>query len=223
MARKAARRAPRRAPAAKRAADPRERIVDALMRLAAGRRFAVIGLADVAVEAGVSLSELRAHYDGKHAILADTFKRVDRAVLDAGPAEGEGARDRLFDVLMRRFDALAPHKAALRRILRAGRCDPMLARTLYGAAKTSMRWMLAGADIRRGGIAGMVAVRGGVAVFAEAVTVWLDDDDPGLARTMAALDRALRRGERAMALVDEVCELAAPFVGARGARGPQAG
>jgi hypothetical protein len=34
---------------------------------------------------------------------------------------------------------------------------------------------------------------------------FLADDDPGLSRTMAALDRALQRGARAMELFDRVC------------------
>ncbi|HEX2257777.1 MAG TPA: TetR/AcrR family transcriptional regulator, partial [Afifellaceae bacterium] len=33
-------------------------------------------------------------------------------------------------------------------------------------------------------------------VWARVMRVWLDDDDPGLARTMAALDRRLREAER---------------------------
>ena len=40
--------------------------------------------------------------------------------------------------------------------------------------------------------------------YASVFGVWLEDDDPGLARTMAALDRRLRRGERAIASFDRV-------------------
>ena len=199
-------------------ANPRDRVIDALMMLAAGRSFASIGLADVAAEAGVSLADLRELYDGKLSILADFSKRVDKAVLSAGPPEGEGARDRLFDVLMRRLDMLARHKPALRRLARSARCDPGLACGLYRISEKSMMWMLVGAGIHHGGFLGKVAVRGTVLVFAEAMSAWLDDDDAGLAKTMATLDKALRRGERAMGFIGEVCDLARSFTRRDGRR-----
>jgi AcrR family transcriptional regulator len=224
MARKPARRGARRAAAPTAGASQRERIVEALLRLLATRRYAEIGLADVAAEAGVSLAELRQLYDSKLAIVSDFSKRIDEAVLKGGPAEGESPRDRLFDILMRRLDQLAPHKAALRRLARAAWCDPGLACGFYRIVERSMTWMLAAAGIHHGGLRDKVAVNGTVLVIGETIQVWLDDDDPGLARTMATLDRALRRGERAMGFMGDVCDLAGPFTGgrARGSRRPEA-
>ena len=40
---------------------------------------------------------------------------------------------------------------------------------------------------------------------------WLDDDDPALARTMARLDRELRRGERVVEGADDFRRLTAPL------------
>ncbi len=194
---------------------PRERIIEALMRLLARRRYSEIGLGAIAEEAGVTLGELRELYNSKFAIIADFSRRNDKAVLDAGPAEGEGARDRLFDILMRRLDHLAPYKPGLKRLTRAMMCDPMLAVALTATVKRSSRWMLAGAGIDHGGLRGKVAVRGVVLVLGETVRTWFDDDDPGLAKTMATLDRALRRGERALGLFDNLCDLARPFAGRR--------
>jgi hypothetical protein len=63
-----------------------------------------------------------------------------------------------------------------------------------------------------------VALEGGVLVFARTLAVWLDDDDPDLAKTMKTLDRALGRGDRAMRLVDDVCGVVCRIAGAaRGA------
>jgi AcrR family transcriptional regulator len=175
------------------------------MRLAAERDFAEIGLADVAAAADVSLATLRESYDGKLGILADFSRRLDRVVLEKGRAEGEAARDRLFEILMRRFDALIPNRPALRRLLHSARRDPFLARALHRIAKKSQMWMLVASHIHKGGIAGRIAIEGTVLVYAEALRVFLDDDDPGLARTMAALDRALSRGETAMHWLDRIC------------------
>lgn len=222
MARKPARRSgTRRSGRTAAAGTLQERIVAALMRLAAARRYASVGLADVAAEAGVSLGEVRELYSGKGAILADFFKSIDQAVLARGPAEGDGPRDRLFDIAMRRLDLLAAHKAAVGRLVRAARCDGDLACALACMSKRSARWMLAAAGIHHGGVVGRLAEGGTVLVFAETVAVWLKDDDAGLAKTMATLDKALRRGERAMGFVGEVCDLAGPFMGG-GRRGRRA-
>jgi AcrR family transcriptional regulator len=187
------------------------RIIDALMRLLASHSFARIGLAEIAGEAGASLGELREAFPGKLSILAAFARQIDRVVLDGGPGEGDTPRDRVFDVMMRRFDALAPYKEAIRNVARAARCDLCLAAFLDRNATRSMRWMLVAARADRPGLLGALAVKGLVLVNAETLRVWLDDDDPGLARTMAALDRGLNRGARAMDFADRVCCRLRPF------------
>lgn len=206
MARKPRAKSSAGARAARDAGLPKDRIVDALMRLLTSRDFAQIRLEEIAGEAGVSLGELREAFDGKLAILAAFFRRIDRIVLDGGAGEGETPRDRVFDVLMRRFDALAPYRGAVRSVARGARCDLCLAAFLGRNATRSMKWMLVAARADRSGMIGAVAVKGLVLVGGEALRVWLDDeDDPGLARTMAALDRGLERGARAMDIADRVC------------------
>jgi AcrR family transcriptional regulator len=182
------------------------------MTLAANRDFAKVGLADVAEEAGVPLATLREAYDGKLAILADFSRRIDRAVLEAGPAEGETPRDRLFEILMRRFDALGSYKAAVKNVARAARRDLCLGRFLHKNSRRSQSWMLVAAGADLSGPIRAVAVEGLVLVNAEALRVFLEDEDPGLAKTMATLDRGLERGARAMNFIDEVCERLRPFV-----------
>jgi hypothetical protein len=50
-----------------------------------------------------------------------------------------------------------------------------------------------------------------VIVLANTMETWLDDDDPVLARTMARLDRELRRGERVLERAEDFRRLTAPF------------
>jgi len=186
-------------------ADPREAVLDAFLRLAAERDYGEISLADIAAEAGVSLAALRAGYNGKLAILAEFSRRTDTAVLDKGPAEGAEARDRLFEILMRRLDLLAPHRGALRRLMRSARRDLVLAAALHRIARRSQMWMLSAAGIHKGGLGGRILIEGAVVGYSEVLRTFLDDEDPGLARTMAALDRTLTRGERAVGWLDEIC------------------
>src|SRR5262249_45649900 len=142
--------------------DPRDQIIDAMMRLAAENDFRHIGLADIAAEAEVPLSALRHNFDGKLGILAAFSRRIDEEVLEKGRAEGDSARDRLFEVLRRGFEALVPYREAPQRLARSARRDLRLARSLHAIARRSQMWMLVGADIHRGGVVGRIALEGAV-------------------------------------------------------------
>jgi AcrR family transcriptional regulator len=183
---------------------PRERIIAAFMSLLADKPIERIGLSEIAREAGVSLVELRDLFGSTLAILAAQIKETDRAVLaaDAADMAEEPPRERLFDVLMRRLEVLEPHKAAVRSLTRSASRNPGLAFALNGLAMRSQQWMLTAADIDAAGPRGTVRAQGLAILFASVLRTWVDDDDPGHARTMAALDRALARGQRWSGFLD---------------------
>jgi AcrR family transcriptional regulator len=184
----------------------RERIIAAFMALLAEQPIERIGLVEVAKRADVSLADLRGEFDSPLSILAAHVKEVDRAVLRGGDADmaQEPPRERLFDVLMRRIEALGPHREAVRSLIRSATFNPGLAVALNGLAVRSHQWMLAAADISASGPKGMLQAQGLAVLFASVMRTWLDDDDPGLARTMAALDRALAQGQRCAGLLDDL-------------------
>ncbi|MGH6672605.1 MAG: TetR/AcrR family transcriptional regulator [Xanthobacteraceae bacterium] len=188
-------------------AGEREKIVAALLALLAEEPIEKIGFADIAREAGVSLAALRTAFPSTLAILAAHMKDVDRAVLaeDVGDMEEEPARERLFDVLMRRLEIMAPHRRAVRSLLRsAGRRAP-LAFALNALAARSQKWMLAAAGINAAGPRGTLRAQGMAMLFSSVLRTWVRDEDPGLARTMASLDRALARGQRFAGILDDLC------------------
>jgi len=181
----------------------RQAIVDALMTLAGERAWGEISLADVAARAGVPLSVVRSAYAGRTAIVADFVAGIDAALLDeaergrdaAGDSiADEPARDRLLDVILRRLDLLAPHKPAIRGLAEAAKCDPGLALCLARIGCRAQPWTLAAAGIEASSPLGRLRAGGLSLVMARVLPVWLDDDDPGLGRTMATLDRSLTRG-----------------------------
>jgi AcrR family transcriptional regulator len=212
MARKATRSKSRRTAArstAEPTGTPRERIIAALMALLAEHPIERIGLAEIAARAGASLAELRGLFGSPLAVLAAHVKEVDRQVLaeiDPGMAE-ESPRERLFDVLMRRLELLAPHKAAVRSLLRSARCNPGLALALNAMAVRSQQWMLTAADIGASGPKGMVRAQGLALLFSAVLRTWANDDEEGQARTLAALDRELARGQRFAGLLDDLCRI----------------
>lgn len=175
-------------------ADAGERMLDAALALAAQRDWAGIGLAEIAQQAGLPLAEAYAACRSKLDLLAALNRRLDEAGLAAAP-EAEGLpRERLFDLLMRRFDALQPHRPALRSILRGSVGDPAVL-LAAPALLRSMAWMLEAAGIGAGGWRGALRVHVLAGVYLTVLRVFLGDESADLAATMAALDRRLRAVE----------------------------
>ena len=211
MARKAKRASKVPAAPPPRGTSDRDKAADALMTLLAEHSFEEIGLAEVAGRAGLKLSQLRAEFGSTMAIVAAHINDIDRIVLDGGDAGAdqedfaeETSRDRLFDVLMRRLEALAPYKEATRSLLRSARRNPGLALALNAMAVRSQAWMLEAAGIGAHGPKGALRAQGAALMFARVLTVWFDDNEPGLDRTMAALDRALSSGARWAGFLDDL-------------------
>lgn len=170
---------------------------------AAFQRAAEVGwtrltILDAARAAGLSLAEARARFPGRLALLRRFGAMLDQAALAAAPAEG-AVRDRLFDLLMSRFDAMKPHRAGLHALLRHLPGDPALALALTCATRRSMRWMLQAAGVSTAGLRGELRVRGLVAVWLWALRAFERDATEDLAPTMAALDTALHRVHTAAA------------------------
>jgi AcrR family transcriptional regulator len=209
MARRPARRPPAR-PGDGSQAPPlsdRARIIDAFFTLLAEKAFENIEYAEIAARAGVSLATLRNEFGSKFSIIAAYVKAIDRRVLegvDADMAE-EPPRERLFDVLMRRLEELSPDQAALRSLMRSARRYPSLALSLNALAVQSQQWMLTAANIGAAGPQGLVRAQGLALLFAGVLRIFVHDEDEGLSKTMAALDRALGRGQRWSGFLDDIC------------------
>jgi AcrR family transcriptional regulator len=196
-------------------ASTRDKIIDALMALAAERAFEDISITDIARRAEVSLADFRDAFPSKGAVLAGFNKRIDRAVLDGASdaLDGEPAKERLFDVLMRRLDAMAPHKDAIAAILKWARKAPLDAAALNREALNSLRFMLEAADLRAEGAAGAIKLQGLAMAWGRVLDVWIDDREEGQSATMAALDKELSRGASLVARLEDLERLSSPLRG----------
>ncbi len=187
-----------------------ERIVSAALDLALERGWRRVSLADIAARAGVPLAELVDEFPTRVHILDSYAGRIDRQMMAGTVEMTESPRDRLFEVVMRRFDAMAPHRAALAGILRDGGADPWA--LLCGARRLAkaMALTLETAGIPSGGLAGAIRTQGLAVVYLAVLRVFLEDDSADFARTMAALDKALRRAEDIAAMTCRRPAAAAP-------------
>ncbi len=179
------------------------RIVAALLKLASEHRWDDISMKDIADASGMSLIELRKEFERKSQMLSSFGYMVDAEVLNKAPkpSKTQSPRDAIFEVVMARFDALQPYKAAMKSASDGGALDGSLLKSLM----RSQTAMLQAAGIDTEGPAGAIRVTGLAGVFTRTFQAWLDDTDPGMARTMAFLDRQLRSGERTMSMVNGAC------------------
>ena len=174
-----------------------KKAIDAAMTLAAERPWEGVTLRDIAVAAGFSLAELYPVLSSKSAILETYMRQVDVDML-SGLEESNGqesARDRLFDVIMQRFDALEHHRDGVRSVFRALSSNLTMLPALHDPVLRSMGAVLEGAELDSSGLRGGFRRRLIGIVWISTFRVWLDDDRSDLAKTMAHLDRQLRRIE----------------------------
>jgi AcrR family transcriptional regulator len=177
-------------------ADLPHRVFTAALKLAAERGWSKIALADIAATAELSLADLYAAFPSKTAILEALSRDVDRQVLAAAEVEAtETPRDRLFDVLMKRFDALAAYREGLAAVGRDAARDPVMVLCGAGQLLRSMAAMLEAAGISSAGLAGALRTKGLAAIYLATLRDWFRDDTADKAKTMAALDGRLRRAE----------------------------
>jgi AcrR family transcriptional regulator len=174
-----------------------DRIIDATLALISTEGWRKLSLSAIAAAAELPILQVYRVFHSKQAILCGLYSRIDQIVLTDPPAAepDERARDRVFDLMMRRFDALRPYKPALDVLRRELLGDPVTALCAGASLLRSMRWMLEAAEIPASGVQGAIAVKLAAAAYLSAMRVWQHDDSQDLARTMAALDTRLRRIE----------------------------
>ncbi|MGB1548521.1 MAG: TetR family transcriptional regulator [Alphaproteobacteria bacterium] len=177
--------------------DKARAVAAAALELAAEKGWQNVSLHDIALRTNVSLSELYKEYLSREAILDAFVRSIDAEVLanrDKDMAQ-ESPRDRLFDILMRRFDALRPYKKGIAAVLRDAPRDPMALGLGVCRYLISMTWMLEGAGVSTAGLHGALRVKGLAAIYFGVLQIWLADETEDQGRTMAALDRWLKRAE----------------------------
>jgi AcrR family transcriptional regulator len=183
-----------------------DKALASFLRLIAEKGYAQVALRDIAEAAGLGVAELYRLFPDKTALASTFMAKIDAEVLAGVPSKSdpeETARDRLFDVLMRRYDALRPYRAALAAIRRAATRDPLLAIALGPALRRSMAAMLEAASLSSDGLTGALRQNGLLAIDYAVARVFDHDETGDLSKTMAALDGRLKIAERWAQLIDK--------------------
>ncbi|MEK9967637.1 MAG: hypothetical protein VW600_00785 [Ferrovibrio sp.] len=179
------------------AADP----ISVMLDLVAEHGWRAVTLGRVAQASGLPLSVLYGQYASRIDLLAAYAHRIDVAMLatlggpGAAPADAAAVKDRLFEAIMARFDALNAHKPAIRVLMRELPADPLaLACFLHRGLRQALDWMLAAAELDAGGLPGMARRKLLGGIYLDTLRVWLKDDGADMAATMAHLDKRLEQG-----------------------------
>lgn len=176
----------------------KEEIVEKALDLAAAQGWDTVSLGDIAESCGLSLAELFEYIEDKTDILAALGRMIDKKVLENMSAQGPdiSPRDRLFDIMMERYEILNDYRPGLTAILNSFLPDPKQAVISLPHLCRSMTWMLEAAGIETTGLRGALKVAGLSGVYLKVLKTWKEDDSADLSKTMAALDRDLGRAER---------------------------
>jgi AcrR family transcriptional regulator len=157
--------------------------------------WANLNLSTVAREAKIPLDVMYAYFPTKMHALEYLMQEIDQACLAsiASESSDENPRDRLFSILMARFDAMEPYKGLLSSLQADVWKEPWNFLCLMPPLMTSLTWMLNAVRFDTTGLAGSVRVKIFLVIYFTLLPTWLSDESADLSATMAALDRALER------------------------------
>lgn len=173
-------------------------IITVAMDLAASKGWDKCSLSDITLAAGVDVVTLGRVHANKVAILRALATHIDAETLAGMDPEEEPdipVRERLLEMLMLRFDAMAPFKAGIASVARSAIGNPRLVLEGGAALARAMRVTLSAAGISTSGPVGVIRIKAMALIFLDAFRVWTDDASPDLSQTMRRLDERLSQAE----------------------------
>lgn len=173
-------------------------ILNATMRVLARDGWHGATLRAVAEAASCPLAEIVERYGDFYGLLDEVGEHATiTALREAESAGGSQAiRDRLFEVLMARLDALQEHRPGIKALLPGQARDPLLAAWFAVKAPRQIARIADAVGIRTHGLRGLLRVQGLTFLYLRVARIWLDDETEDLAKTLKALDQALAQAER---------------------------
>jgi ubiquinone biosynthesis protein COQ9 len=176
------------------------KIIQSALELASQNAWQDVSLNDIALNANLDMSQIIEFYDDQNDVIAMYGKDINKKLAEqfkGQSLEGDSIKDRLFDILMERFDLLNNDRSAILSILNTITMDPhQIIVTMPWLCK-SMGIVLEIANVPSHGWQGGLRIAGLSAVYIKTLRAWVNDDSQDMAVTMAALDKNLGYAERA--------------------------
>jgi hypothetical protein len=177
------------------------KIAAAALRSATNLGWNKVTLESVAKGMKVPLATLKARFATTAHLVPVIAEEIDReAFASVGNPSGP-PHDMLFDLLMARFDVMQRNRKAILSMAEAARYDGVLARSLACAGLSSLYRFIDRAKLNAPPRPALAA--GLATIYGYAFWVWRQDYSRDMAKTMAAVDRALRYAEKAATLLKQ--------------------
>jgi hypothetical protein len=172
------------------------KLASAALDLAADQPWQDIVLGDLCAASDASLSQCAHANVTKADVAAWCDGMLDQAMLDAITTidRTQGVRDRLFDALMSRFDAMEENRAAWVSLILGEQQDGINSLARRARRLRTSAWALEASGVTASNLKGAGRAIGLARLLRLTETVWVTDDSD-LAKTMARLDQELRKGE----------------------------
>lgn len=199
----------------------RDAILDAYLTVIGRDGWSATRIDAVAAEGEVSTAAVAAAFADRWQVLHAHGLRLDRAALAEAADGGATVRDRLFTMVMERFDAAQPHRAAAAELASAAIRDPALAGFLLVTTTASVARLADAAGVVVDGLLGPLRVQALTVLVLAVSRTWLDDTSVDLTTTMRTLDERLAQAERVARSLPHGDALSAVAV-PRSAAGPPA-
>ena len=178
------------------------KISAATLRVAATHGWDKLTMEHIATAAKIPVTQLVKQYATKVDILPALVRTITAETMaTVGDVQQGAMRDRIFEILMGRFDVLQKHRQAILGIMHESKCNPAAARVLLSAQHQAIRDMLIGVNIEQTGLRWLVVVAGVWGIYGATAAVWTRDESVDMSKTMAALDRYLRRADKSMEII----------------------
>jgi len=159
------------------------------------RQFSLMGVAE---RAGRPLSDVHAQIRSRGDLWRAMADRLDQATfaIEVGELGPLSARERLFELIMRRLDALEAYRPALQRISQERIREPELAAIVLCNLDRFAERLLDTCGSTLGGLRRRAARRLLMLAYGRVFWVWLGDTSEDRASTMAELDKRLGQLDR---------------------------
>ncbi len=175
----------------------KDKAVEAALSLAANKPWGSVTFDDIMHEAELSKEQGQEYFDDKSDILAAYGRKIDVRMLEgiSSNAADMSHREQIFDIIMERFDIVNENRDSILSILNSFKGDPKEALLSLPHLGRSITRVLEAANIPTDGMMGCLRVTGLTGVYLYVLKAWKDDDSADMAKTMAALDKALDKAE----------------------------
>ena len=176
--------------------EKKTQIRDAAFNLAISEGWRWITFSKIAQKANIEESDIAEVFSSKQEIFLSLIDEIDEITLSESHfVESNSIRERLFDIVMTRFDKLLPYRQQIKSILCDFSQNPVAISKLIKKNMNSMKLMLEFAEVKTSGIRGRLNIKGLMIIYAIVFRIWLDDDSIDLSKTMATLDSNLGKAE----------------------------